>query len=190
MFIFGHMGFGAAMARPWANPFRKLSFGMILLGTVLPDLIDKTLYYSLSFWTGKSGPALGLICGTRTFGHTLLFFTTIAASAAIFKNRWLASLAVGIFTHLFLDTIPEMIYFGSSKITISPWLWPFATRTFPSYPFTGIGEHFEKIRNPYFYCAEFIGLGLLIYVRGKMRNRKVIAEICPVRLDSSAQKTD
>jgi hypothetical protein len=51
MFIFGHMGFGAAMARPWANPFRKLSFGMILLGTVLPDLIDKTLYYSLSFWT-------------------------------------------------------------------------------------------------------------------------------------------
>jgi hypothetical protein len=46
MFFFGHLGVGATLVRPWKE---RLPFRWVLLGAVLPDLIDKPLYYGLSW---------------------------------------------------------------------------------------------------------------------------------------------
>src|SRR5207245_8990653 len=69
MFVLGHLGIGSWLA---ARRVRADSIAWLLFGAVLPDLIDKPLYYALSFATGRHGAALGLISSTRTFGHTLI----------------------------------------------------------------------------------------------------------------------
>src|ERR1700733_5728748 len=100
MIFFGHLGIGLKTAQPFR---RDLPLKPLLLGTLLPDLIDKTLYYGLSFATGRRGAELRLISGTRTFGHTILFTLALGAIAARRRSKTLAALALGSATHLFLD---------------------------------------------------------------------------------------
>ena len=70
MFLLGHLGIGRELVKPFS---KGLPLAGIFLGTILPDLIDKPLYYSLAVITHKWGSELGLISGTRTFGHTAAF---------------------------------------------------------------------------------------------------------------------
>src|SRR5947209_6204662 len=100
MFLLGHLGIGKKVAQPFS---KGLSTRIILLGTILPDLIDKPLYYSIAWATGKQAHELGLISGTRTFGHTALFLLFIVLLGAAKKSRFLAALSLGITTHLLLD---------------------------------------------------------------------------------------
>src|SRR4051812_43545813 len=104
MFVFGHLGIGSKLATPWAQGLPRR---WLLVGTLLPDLIDKPLYYGLSFATGKSGTDLGLISGTRTFGHTALFLVLLALGSIIRRSRILAALALGTATHLLIDNFGD-----------------------------------------------------------------------------------
>ena len=49
MFIFGHLGIGSKMVYPWR---KQITRGALLVGTVLPDLIDKPLYYGEALFIG------------------------------------------------------------------------------------------------------------------------------------------
>ena len=49
MFFFGHLGAGSRLASPFS---KGLPRGLLLLGTLLPDLIDKPLFYGLLFLRG------------------------------------------------------------------------------------------------------------------------------------------
>src|SRR6185312_7307809 len=102
MFVLAHLGIGLELARPWR---RRLPVKPLLLGTLLPDLIDKPLYYGLAWATGRRGYAIGLISGTRTFGHTVLFAAAIAAYAAARRSKAAAAVALGCATHLILDAV-------------------------------------------------------------------------------------
>ncbi|MDE2510595.1 MAG: metal-dependent hydrolase, partial [Elusimicrobia bacterium] len=105
MFPLGHLGLGLQTAKPFR---RDRPLKPLLLGTLLPDLIDKPLYYGLSLATGHSGADLGLIAGTRSFGHTVLFTAALAALARARRSKTLAALALGSATHLLLDLITDM----------------------------------------------------------------------------------
>src|SRR5689334_11888507 len=65
MFPLAHLGIGSSLARPFAS---KLQFRWILLGTLLPDLIDKPFYFALGllehYQTG------GWVPGKRGVAHT------------------------------------------------------------------------------------------------------------------------
>ena len=164
MFPLGHLGIGLEIA----SPFEKgLSRKTILVGTLLPDLMDKSLYYGLSFATGLRGDKLGLIAGTRTFGHTLLFTVALGLLAKTRRSRLLAALALGTATHLLLDLITDTCEMGVNSprimsISLKALLWPLLGWQFPFAFGSGVHEHLGRIHEPFILCAEILGAVLLI----------------------------
>jgi hypothetical protein len=158
MLVFGHLGIGLQVARPFR---RELPLKPLLLGTLLPDLIDKPLYYGLSWATGRHGLDLGLISGTRTFGHTILFTATLAAVAAARRSKVLAAVALGSTTHLILDVVAD-VFTRRTDYSLKVLAWPLLGWQFPGYAYSGLREHLAQYHEPFLLCAEIIGAALLL----------------------------
>src|SRR4051812_22338745 len=110
MIFFGHLGFGLKLANPFlGQKSGRFPLKWLLVGTLLPDVIDKSLYYGLSWLNGLRGADLGLISGTRTLGHSALFLLLLAGFAALLKSRPLAALTLGVATHLLVDHLGDSI---------------------------------------------------------------------------------
>jgi hypothetical protein len=166
MFFFGHLGIGSKMAYPWRD---KLPRAALLLGTILPDLIDKPVYYSVAAVIGRDAASQSLISGTRTFAHTLLFLIAIVLIAYLRKSRWLAALAIGIITHHLIDLIGDEVQLRLSLITpgtgpdgFQALLWPLLGWGFPTSSSTMIG-HGSQIINPWVFAGEVIGISILLW---------------------------
>jgi hypothetical protein len=181
MLPLGHMGIGLEIAMPLG---RRLSKRMILLGTVLPDLIDKPVYYGLSYITGKSGAKLGIIAGTRSFGHTALFLIGLTLVAVLKKSKALAAVSLGVATHLLLDNVSDLIVDGPSTPHRSL-LWPLEGEQFPIYPFHGIINHLEKGQEPFYLFCEVLGALLLFWEYWKEHNRRKILREARAQLMST-----
>ena len=160
MFIFAHLGIGRQLVKPLT---KGLPLWMVLFGTLLPDLIDKPLYYSLCWITGKHASELGLISGTRTFGHTALFLGLIALVAALTRSRAFAALALGVGSHFVLDSWSDLFLNSTYGITHSALLWPFFGWQFPVDPFSNLKAHLEVIGTPVIIYGEILGLLLLAW---------------------------
>lgn len=106
MLVLGHMGVGGGLAR-LAN--ESLAPAWLLLGTVLPDLVDKPLYHACSWATGQTGAAIGLISCTRTLGHSGLFLAVLMVAGAITRSRSVWAVAAGVATHLGLDGLEDLL---------------------------------------------------------------------------------
>ena len=158
MFILGHMGVGLQTARPFR---RGLPLRPLLLGTLLPDLIDKPLYYGLSLATGRHGSAIGLISGTRTFGHTILFTASLGILAAARRSKILAALALGAATHLFLDVVSD-VFTRRADFSLRVLAWPLLGLRFPDYAYSGLRDHLAHVREPFLLYAEIIGAVALL----------------------------
>lgn len=157
MLVLGHLGIGKALVSPF---IRKLELRWIYLGTVLPDLIDKPLYYCLSWIIGKQGLELGLISGSRTFGHTALFAILLSLGALVKKSKVLAALSIGVATHLILDSVAD--YFWANEVSQnSSLLWPLSGLQMPITPFKDVFEHLSSKRHLGFLYVELIGAILL-----------------------------
>lgn len=157
MFVLGHIGIGRTLlgrAR-WRLPV--LAF---MVGALLPDLIDKPLYYShlSSFLTS-----------TRTFGHTGLFCGVLMAiAAATGAPAWWA-LALGDATHVVLDLFLDLF----SKDPSSTWIaltWPFLHAHFALMPRKSPVQQLHEIEIPGVLIAEIIG-GLLLVRDYRLRAR-------------------
>lgn len=165
MWVFGHLGIGSKLASPLS---RKLIYGWLLLGTLLPDLIDKTLYYSLAIFTGKLGSELGLISCTRTFGHTALFVFLLALFATVRKSAPLASLALGVASHLVLDGFQDYWTYrvlhsqGESSLLLAI-LFPFYKSHFSVMPYDSFFDHLKSVNQPILLVTEGIGIMILIW---------------------------
>src|SRR5205814_1670079 len=161
MLPLGHLGIGSKLATPWSKGLPKKS---LLLGTILPDLLDKPLYLIPAILLGKQGAELGLISGTRTIGHTLLFMLILAAIATVRRSRVLAAIALGVGTHLFLDHFSEHMLFGfrpGNDESLTGLLWPILGNRFPVYPYDSITEHLFSKAVGFYLSAEVLG-GLLL----------------------------
>jgi len=103
----------------------KIDLRLLLIGSLLPDIIDKPISHYFLRETFSNG---------RIFSHTLLFLITITlVGLCVYRwlhQNWLLVLAFGTFTHLILDM-----------------MW-FTPRTFywPLYGFT-----FERMRLGYMF---------------------------------------
>jgi hypothetical protein len=164
MFVLGHLGIGSWMA---ARRVRAEQLGWLLLGTLLPDLVDKPLYYALVLATGRRGAELGLVTGTRTFGHTLLLVVVLWL---VVPRRIGAPLALGMITHLALDELGDILGLFVPALgtrphpgTISAILFPFLGRSFPVSPFRSALEHLASLENVYVLAGEIVGLALLAW---------------------------
>jgi hypothetical protein len=171
MFPLGHLGIGLELA----SPFDKgLPRKIILLGTLLPDLLDKSLYYSLSLATGLRGDKLWIIGGTRSFGHTFLFTATLALLARTRRSRFLAALALGTATHLLLDLVTDVCEMGVGSpriksISLKALIWPLLGWRFPFAFGAGMHDHLGRIHEPFILYAEILGILLLIWEWRKYR---------------------
>ncbi len=137
MLLFGHTGItlGAAAVlsralgskdKSWiASAGDYLDVRLLMIGSLLPDIIDKPLGQVFLSDTLSNG---------RIFSHTLLFLVLITA-AGLYLNqhhhkRWLLILALGTFPHLILDQIwltPQTLFwpmfgFAFDRLNLTYWM--------------------------------------------------------------------
>ncbi len=160
MFVLGHLGVGSKIVSPWT---RDLPKSAVFFGCLLPDLMDKALYYGLVEATGRRSFQLGLICGTRTFGHTALFCLALALAARALRSPALKAVTLGVASHLLLDNLGEITALAGEKnpYLFHALLWP-ALRPFPPYIFKSASEHFKTFLKPYIFAGEVAGAYLLL----------------------------
>jgi len=164
LFVLGHLGIGSFLA---ARRVRATQLAWLLFGAVLPDLVDKPLYYALVVATGRRGAELGLVSGTRTFGHTLLF---AVALWIVVPRRIGTPLFLGIATHLLLDQLGDVAWWIFPALgmhappgTISAILFPLLGPHFPVSPYHSALEHMRSLENAYVIAGEAIGAALLVW---------------------------
>lgn len=183
MRVLAHLGIGLSLSRPLLKDTHQISrkrmISWVLLGTLFPDLLDKTLYYGLTKLTGKHGEELWLVTGTRTIGHTLLLTVLVWMLGRWKKWPQLVFLSLGMATHLFLDQFGDFLYHYVLKEYgpvytqkahealmegIVGLLWPFCGNRFPAFPYSGglIGQIKATLRLD-LLIPEFLGGTLLIW---------------------------
>ena len=164
VFAFGHLGIGKKIA---ALPYRRFSpveKRAFFLGALLPDLIDKPLFY-IPFWlTGRPGGATGILSGTHLFAHTGLFLLALVVAALISRARPLRAVAIGVATHFILDIVGLSMGLGTL-------LWPLFGWRFPVYPFKNLGQHLGTILSPVTLAGELCGAAILTWDYWKARRR-------------------
>lgn len=175
MFLFGHLGIGSRLV-----DFRRRKFAWIplFLGALFPDLVDKVLYYGLVAVTGKRGRELGLISGTRTFGHSLIFLLLVTGAlvGATRRSRGRPSqsadqdllrlgegqrlksvtraFALGWASHLILDFAGDVFMTAQKGISMQSWIEGGWSSTLLATLWPVLGSHFYEI--PYANAAEHL----------------------------------
>jgi membrane-bound metal-dependent hydrolase YbcI (DUF457 family) len=128
-----------------------LDIRLLLIGSLLPDIIDKPVGLYFFRETFSNG---------RIFSHTLLFLIIITAVGFyLYKSRrkvWLLTLAAGTFTHLVFDQIwrvPATLF------------WPFLGLTFARGEITDwLSNIFQVlISDPEVYVPEVAGMAVLLW---------------------------
>jgi hypothetical protein len=151
VFALGHLGLGKRIA---ARPFRRFSRGerrAFFLGALLPDLIDKPLFY-IPFWlTGHRGT---FISGTHLFAHTGLFLLSLLVAAWLTRAPILRAVTIGVATHFVLDVVGLSMGLGTL-------LWPLLGWHFPMFPFRNLGQHLSTVLSPITLAGEIIGGAIL-----------------------------
>ena len=151
MFVLGHVGIGTRLVQRLRLPFAGLC-----VGCLLPDLIDKPLFYLV-------GPErVALIEGTRTFGHTGLFLLVVLAASL----RWpaLRAVAIGMATHLLLDLGGDAVSFPPFEhSTLLAVFFPLFGVRFPQAPFSTLSQQLSlNAHSSYVLLGEIVGAGLLL----------------------------
>jgi hypothetical protein len=159
MFVFGHIGIGRKLAQPWS---RRLPAVPLIIGMLLPDLIDKPLYYAR---------ISGFFSCTRTIGHTGVLLGAIALAAVFARSRVLAALALGVATHLALDCFGDLFNNEPSSAWIAL-TWPVLHTRFASYYIPSIQVHLERLWVAPTIVSEMVGLALLGWDAWRVRQAK------------------
>ena len=182
MFLLGHLGIGKKIASPWA---KGLPLPWLFLGTILPDLIDKPLYYSQVFITGRHGRELGWITGTRSIGHTAILLLIVAGTAMARRSKILAALALGMATHLVLDSVGEQFGPMRGMVTdsslILALLYPLYDFRFPILQHKNAAEHLSALMNSWVVGAELVGATLLAWDYWKSSHKAEILQMLTLR---------
>jgi inner membrane protein len=131
---------------------RLVDLRLFMVGSMLPDIIDKPL----GLWLLKDTLSTG-----RAYGHTLLFLILLLLSGLILmatrRSTWLMVLAMGTFMHELLDGM------WNTPVTF---YWPLYGTAFPSES-TGdfLGRMLtELIHVPAIWIAELAGLIMLVWI--------------------------
>lgn len=144
---------------------RRWDIRILLVGSLLPDIIDKPLgqvVFRESISTG------------RIFFHTLLFTIVMALGGLFLRYRtgktWLLVLSVGTFAHLILDEMWQ-------QESLPTLLWPLYGLEFPRAELTDwVGNIWQALlHNPAVYIPEIIGgVIIILFLWVLLRNGTLI----------------
>jgi membrane-bound metal-dependent hydrolase YbcI (DUF457 family) len=150
-------------ASSWLTTLGKgIDIRLLLIGALLPDIIDKPLGQLFFRESLSSG---------RIFSHTLLFLVVITlAGLYLYRRRtklWLLVLAFGTLIHIILDQMWQ---------TPQTLLWPLLGFTFPKEDITGwLPDTFNAlITDPAIYIPELIGAVIIIWFAWMLWRRKKV----------------
>jgi len=186
MLIFGHLGIGLQLSKPFIqNNKNNFDLKWFFLGCLLPDIIDKSTFYLTKLYLGYPH---ALLPGTRTLGHTFIFsffFFILYKKSKKFAHVFFP-LMIGIISHIFLDHIGDTIavtFFSSSlpagtTVNTSEVLqgvfWPFLGFHFAETAYTDLGDHFKRASLPHLWISEILGfLALTINFKFIKQNRRI-----------------
>jgi inner membrane protein len=155
---------GNHLASSLAAFYRRIDFRILLVGALLPDIIDKPL----------GGIILRNQLGSgRIYAHTLLFLVALFLTGIMLyrlrSSLWMLVLAFGSFIHLILDSMWQM------PRTL---LWPFLGFDFERLPVENWISHWlnEFFTRADIFIPEFIGLGILLWFGIYLINRKKVGD--------------
>jgi inner membrane protein len=171
MYLLAHTGITMGTARVVEDlvnrPSFRLDYRFILLGSLLPDIVDKPLGIVIFPEAISNG---------RTFLHTMIFLL-MTILLGVFVYRWKNSLwgfciAVGVLMHFIMDAM------WTDPITL---FWPFIQPAFEKHP--GI-EFFTVVRSwiytlevePRIFLPELAGLVILILFAIKVIKEKRVMD--------------
>lgn len=141
MFVLGHLGltlFAGRLLAPLASSGERFPVGFLLVGALLPDLIDKPLGHALLPWDNG-----------RLWAHTLLFAGLLIGLAVLTASRRVSAVGLGTAIHQLLDQAWQ---------DPASWLWPFAG-PFPRSVSTGMPDWLTIIAtDPFIWATELAGL--------------------------------
>jgi inner membrane protein len=135
----------------FASLSRYIDIRILLVGSLLPDIIDKPVGQYLFRETFSNG---------RIFSHTLLFLIIITGIGFYLYKRhrqvWMLTLAAGTFSHLILDgmwAVPGTLFWPLlgltfERVEVTNWI---------SYIFRMLFSHASD------YIPELIGLVILLW---------------------------
>ncbi|MFC1908803.1 metal-dependent hydrolase [Chloroflexota bacterium] len=139
---------------------------LILIGALLPDIIDKPVGQFFFRETFNNG---------RIFGHTLIFLIMVTAVGIYLYRRnsrtWLLTLSFGTITHLLLD----QMWLNSKTL-----FWPLLGLSFERGEVDNyVLSIFQTLlTNPIVYITELVGLAVLIWFFWTIfRRRKIYSLI-------------
>jgi membrane-bound metal-dependent hydrolase YbcI (DUF457 family) len=130
---------------------RYVDIRVLVVGSLLPDIIDKPLGHFFLRDTLNNG---------RIYAHTLLFLLLIVAAGLFVYKRyhrmWLLTLAAGTLTHLILDGM------WNAPATL---LWPLMGSTFGKVEMESwVSSIFQAlISDPLTLAFEVIGLAIVLW---------------------------
>jgi inner membrane protein len=149
--FFWHLGVTAAVVFLTLGR-RRIDYRVVLLGAILPDLIDKPigrLFFEEQFQT------------SRLFAHTLLFSVALLLMIQLTlrgptARRWFI-LPIATMLHLALDGM------WNDPVTL---FWPLFGTEFPKVPVENywIEVLLRPFDHPWVLLQEVVGLGLLVYL--------------------------
>ena len=139
----------------------SVDYRMVLLGSLLPDIIDKPVF----LLTGNSASLSG-----RDYAHTPLFNLALLIGGLVlirYRKSWLLIISLSSFTHLILDQL-----WNSPVVLLWPLLGPL-----PKGETTGwLYDRWHSLFScPEAYIPEIIGLVLVLLFTYKLaRERNVV----------------
>jgi len=135
---------------------KRIDIRLLLVGSLLPDIIDKPIGHLLFKENLSNG---------RIFGHTLIFLILITFWGLLFYRHygktWFLFLSFGTFMHLILDQMWR---------TPRTLLWPILGLKFERIDLTGWieGIWHSLLTDPAIYIPELLGLFILIWFFGML----------------------
>ena len=176
MVFFGHLGITTGIVKCFEKTTHKnislndnstYDYRMVLIGSILPDIIDKPIgafFFRSTFHN------------TRIFAHTLLFSASLILLGIFLllkknSNKFLL-LGAGTSIHLLLDSM--WLYPGIL-------LWPYFGLKFPVRTDSNwLGSDFYMLlHNPSYYIPEIIGFIIIAYYFLKLiKNKKIKEFLC------------
>ena len=150
-------------ARSWLVSLgSRIDIRILLVGSLLPDIIDKPVGHLLFRQTFSSG---------RIFSHSLLFLSMVTLAGSYLYRRsartWLLVCSLGTFTHLICDQMwraPQTL------------LWPLLGLSFERASVTGWLPRIihALLTDPEVYVPELVGAMILLWFVYVLRRQGVV----------------
>jgi inner membrane protein len=157
-----HVYPGSGPASWLATLAERVDIRILLIGSLLPDIIDKPIGRFFFKDTFNNG---------RIFSHTLLFLVVLIAGGLILylsrRKNWLLVLAFGTFLHLVMDGM------WTETHTL---FWPLYGFSFPKYPLSAqswlMSIWHSVTDHPWYLIPELLGLVIIAWFLWQLVRRK------------------